>query len=96
MIYSIDKLAELSGFKKSAIKRFMNTGVFKEGLQYFKSSERKIIFDENALNIAALKGERENDNIHKEQDTMGLILQKWREDKKVYATKRHKREQEAC
>jgi hypothetical protein len=90
MLITKKRLSELSGLTINSIDRLIAQGIFRENLHYRKVSERKILFDENALSIANLKDI--NDNIYKERETMGKLISEWTEGTKIHKACRYKRE----
>ena len=75
------------------LKRERLKGVFKIGEHYFKYSERKIIYDEDA--IYRYIRERNGKYLCEEQRDLGEFISKWAEGAKVPKTSRHTREQKA-
>jgi len=75
------------------LKKERLKGVFKIGEHYFKYSERKIIYDEDA--VFRLIRERNGKYLYEEQRDLGEFISKWAEGTKVHKTSEHTREQKA-
>jgi hypothetical protein len=95
MILTKKKLIEASGLTKNEIDRLIFIGVFVENLHFKKVSERKILFDENALFISKIKGINDGEDLREGRQALCGLINKWKQGEKINRLKGHKREQEA-
>ena len=84
------EFAQLRGIKHSYIKSLRYKNILKQGVHYFKLSERKIFIDENAFD-KMLK--EQNETVHEREQDLGNLIQKWKKNTQIYGSNGHKREQ---
>lgn len=75
------EFAQKRQIKQSYLKSLRYKGILKQGIHYFKLTERKIFIDESAFD-QLLK--EQNETVCERKHDMGNIVSKWKKDTKVH------------
>jgi len=86
------ELSKITGLTREYLKRMRLSGKLKQGVHYFKLSERTIMYDDNAF-FEYIKAK--NENIHEGVKDLGYLVSRWKANKKSNRANGYKGEQKA-